>query len=157
MVTMDTKQYLGQLNNIDRRIKDKLEEAEKWKAIAMSTGNANYEEKVQSSPKYQKMADAVTLAVSFEEESKEKAKELTVLKDKIIKQIDGIENELYYNILKSMYINDCDLSKIGYQEGYGYKQIKRHYERAIICFGEKYGYETKFSKRSPQKSKEVHI
>lgn len=140
---MLTKAYLNKLNNIDRRIKDKLEESEKWRAIAESTGQNDCKERVQSSPKYDKMADAVTLAVYFEDESKEEAKKLVILKDTITKQIDGIGNELYYNILKSMYINGYDLTKIGEIEGYSYKQIKRHYEKAIVCFGEKYGYEYK--------------
>lgn len=140
---MLTKAYLDKLNNIDRRIKDKLEESEKWRAIAESTGQSDYKERVQSSPKYDKMADAVTLAVYFEDESKEEARKLVVLKDTITKQIDGIGNELYYNILKSMYIHGYDLTKIGVIEGYSYKQIKRHYEKAIVCFGEKYGYEYK--------------
>ena len=31
---METSQYLGQLKNIDRRIKDKIKEADRWRDIA---------------------------------------------------------------------------------------------------------------------------
>ena len=139
---MDTKKYLGQLENIDRRIKDKISESERWRSIAKGAKYGNNDgSRVQTSVNYDKLGDAVSLAVDYENESKELARQLALLKHKITKQIDGMENELFYNILKSHYINEKSFVEIAAQEHYSYKQIKRYYEQAIIYFEKKYGSE----------------
>lgn len=138
---MDTKEYLSQLWNIDNRIKDKMKEANRWRDIAESTGGNNYNERVQTSRKYDNLGDAVAKAVDCENESNELAKELIYLKNKIIKQIDNIGNELYYNILKYYYVEEYGLGRIAVIENYSYKQLKRYYNQALECFEEKYGEE----------------
>ena len=135
---MQTEQYLGQLKNIDRRIKDKIKEADSWRDIADGRTSVVITEKVRTSKKYDRQGDAIAKAVDFEEESRLLAVELENLKDKIIKQIDGIEIELYYNILKSFYIQEKNFTEIAAEEGYSYKQIKRYYQKSIDYFGEKY-------------------
>lgn len=131
---MNTKKYLDQLKNIDRRISDKIEEAEMWKNIALGTHSTVNEDRVQTSPKYDKMGDAISLAVDFEMESNRLAKELSELKRKITFQIDSMENELFYNILKAYYIKNKSLMEIAVSENYSYKQLKRHYESALKEF-----------------------
>ena len=142
---MNTKEYLGQMRNIDRFIKDKLEEAEKWRAIAENmTGNLN-EICVQTTKQPDKMASAVIKLVDLLRESDEEALSLINIKETIIKQID----ELYrlgfdkdYMILKSYYVQERSLSYIALDSQYSYKQTKRNYEKAIrrfeSVFGEKY-------------------
>ena len=58
-----TKQYLNQLVNIDKRIKDKIKEAEMWRDIAGRTGGGNNSERVQTTKRYDKMGDAISSAV----------------------------------------------------------------------------------------------
>ena len=135
---METSQYLGQLKNIDRRIKDKIKEADRWRDIADGRTSIAITERVKSSPKYDKQGDAIAIAVDFEEESRMMAIQLENLKDKITKQIDGVENELYYNILKSFYIQEKSFTEIAAEEGYSYKQIKRYYDKSLEYFGKKY-------------------
>lgn len=142
---MNTKEYLGQMRNIDRFIKDKLEEAEKWRAIAENmTGNLN-EICVQTTKQPDKMANAVIKLVDLLRESDEEALSLINIKETIIKQID----ELYrmgfdkdYMILKSYYVQERSLAYIALDSQYSYKQTKRNYEKAIrrfeSVFGEKY-------------------
>ena len=136
---MTTIEYLGQLKNIDRRIKDKIEEADKWRQIADSRKSPALNEKVQGTRKMDKEADAYTLAADYEIESRLLAAELSKLKNCVIKQIDGIDDELFYNILKSFYIQEKSFTEIAAEEGYSYKQIKRQYEVAIKYFDKKYG------------------
>lgn len=138
---MTTKEYLGQMRNIDNRINDKIEESEKWMMIAKGTGLSMSEDRVQTSPKYDRMGDAVALAVDYEKESGELAADLAKLKHRIIEQIDGIGNELYYNILKTHYIKQKSLAETSYILHYSYKQLKRHYEEAISEFEKIYGQE----------------
>ena len=135
---MEVTNYLGQLKNIDRRIKDKIKEADRWRDIADGRTSVTITERVQTSKKYDRQGDAVTLAVDLEEESRQMAIHLAQLKDTITKQIDGLDDELYYNILKSYYIQEKNFTKIAAEEGYSYKQIKRYYNKALDYFGKKY-------------------
>lgn len=135
---MQVEQYLGQLKNIDRRIKDKIKEADSWRDISDGRTSVVPTDKVKTSKKYDRQGDAIAIAVDLEEESRLLAVKLENLKDKITKEIDGVENELYYNILKSFYIQEKNFTEIAAEEGYSYKQIKRYYQKSLDYFGEKY-------------------
>lgn len=136
---MQTTQYLEQLKNIDRRIKDKIKEADRWRDIADGRTSIAITERVKSSKKYDRQGDAIAIAIDFEEESRLMAIQLENLKYKIIKQIDEIDNELYYNILKSFYIQEKSFTEIAAEEGYSYKQIKRYFDKSIEYFNNRYG------------------
>lgn len=139
---MNTKEYLGQMRNIDRFIKDKLEEAEKWRAIAENmTGNLN-EICVQTTKQPDKMANAVIKLVDLLRESDEEALSLINIKETIIKQIDELYRMGYdkdYMILKSYYVHERSLAYIALDSQYSYKQIKRNYEKAIQRFESIFG------------------
>lgn len=139
---MTTKEYLGQMRNIDRFIKDKLEEAEKWRAIAENmTGNLN-EICVQTTKQPDKMANAVIKLVDLLRESDEEALYLINIKETIIKQIDELYRMGYdkdYMILKSYYVQERSLAYIALESQYSYKQIKRNYEKAIQRFESIFG------------------
>lgn len=135
---MQVEQYLGQLKNIDRRIKDKIKEADSWRDIADGRTSVVPTDKVKTSKKYDRQGDAIAIAVDLEEESRLLAVKLENLKNKITKEIDGVENELYYNILKSFYIQEKNFTEIAAEEGYSYKQIKRYFQKSLNYFGEKY-------------------
>lgn len=134
-----TKQYLNQLVNIDKRIKDKIKEAEMWRDIAGRTGGGSNSERVQTTKRYDKMGDAISSAVDYEQESERLAKELVEIKNTIIQQIDGIEDQLHYNILKDYYIHEMALVEIAAQEHYSYKQTGRHFKNALNDFEHRYG------------------
>lgn len=142
---MTTKDYLGQMINMDRFIKDKLEEAEKWRAIAENmTGNLN-DICVQTTKQPDKMANAVIKLVDLLRESDEEALRLINIKEAIIKQIDEMHRMGYdkeYMILKSYYVQNRSLAYIALDSHYSYKQTKRNYEKALQkfenIFGEKY-------------------
>ena len=130
------------MRNIDRFIKDKLEEAEKWRAIAENmTGNLN-EICVQTTKQPDKMANAVIKLVDLLRESDEEALYLINIKETIIKQIDELYRMGYdkdYMILKSYYVQERSLAYIALDSQYSYKQIKRNYEKAIQRFESIFG------------------
>lgn len=142
---MTTKEYLGQMKNIDRFIRDKLEEAEKWRTIAeKTTGNLN-EICVQTTKQPDKMATAVARLVDLVEESDKLALDLINLKEIITKQIDELHRLEFnneYMILKSYYVHGRSLGYIALDSHYSYKQTKRNFEKAIkrfeSIFGENY-------------------
>ena len=139
---MYTKEYLGQLRNIDKRIKNKISEAEKWRDIALSTTGGKLDDiKVQESGNADKMGSAIAMAVDYERESEKLAEELTNLKAKIIEQIDGMDDPLHYNILYWLYVENKRFVEVAAAVDYSYKQTKRHYNNALIEFENKYGAE----------------
>lgn len=135
---MTTREYLGQLKNIDKRIRDKIEEAERWYGIATGTGYTLKEINVQTSKKFDKMENAIIMAMQYEEESRELSVYLTKLKHHIIGQIDGMTNETYYNVLKDYYVRDMTIKDIAKKQGYSTRQIMRIHESALTAFEDMY-------------------
>ena len=131
---MTTREYLGQLKNIDKRIRDKIEESERWYGIATGTGYTLKEINVQTSKKFDKMENAIIMAIKYEEESRELSVYLTKLKHHIIQQIDGMTNETYYNVLKDYYVRDMTIKDIAKKQNYSTKQMGRIFDKAVDDF-----------------------
>ena len=131
---MTTREYLSQLKNIDKRIRDKIEESERWYGIATGTGYTLKEINVQTSKKFDKMENAIIMAMRYEEESRELSVYLTKLKHYIIGQIDGMTNETYYNVLKDYYVRDMTIKDIARKQNYSTKQIGRIFDKAVDDF-----------------------
>ena len=131
---MLTREYLGQLKNIDKRIRDKIEESERWYGIATGTGYTLKEINVQTSKKFDKMENAIIMAMQYEEESRELSVYLTKLKHHIIGLIDGMTNETYYNVLKDYYVRDMTIKDIARKQNYSTKQMGRIFDKAVDDF-----------------------
>lgn len=136
---MDTVSYLGILKNIDRRIKNKLLDAQRWREIAEGNSSHDYENsKVQTSPTADMMAQAVVNALECERQASDMANNLIDVRAQIISQIDGMEDELHYNLLYGYYLENKNYSALARQEGYTYKSIKRKFKTALKEFEKKY-------------------
>ena len=60
-------------------------------------------------------------------------------KNLIISQIDGIENETYYEILFARYIEKKTFEKIADEMTYSFRNVTRLHGRALQQFEKKYG------------------
>lgn len=138
---MTTKAYLYQLRNIDRRIQDKLRESYEWREIAKGKTAQISDMKVQSTPNPEIMADAIAHAVDYEREASSLAVEMTDLKYKIIKQIDGIEDERTYNVLKEHFVQQLGVGTLADKYDLTYNAMKWRIKQAIIHFEKIYGKE----------------
>ena len=137
---MTTEAYLGQLINVDHRIMDKLEEASHWYDIALSYGSREIkEDMVQTSHKPDKMAEAVARALDCKREAEQIAQTLTQKKYVIIKQIDGLENENHYNIIKARYLKGISLNEFAKENNYSRRHVQRIMNSALDEFEDKYG------------------
>ena len=136
---MTTKEYLYQLKNIDRRIQDKLLESMEWREIAMSNSIQISEVNVQASPKQDVMADAVAKAVDYEREASQIAVQMTELKYTIIRQIDGIDDEVAYNMLKEHFVQQVGIGTMADKYFVSYNCMKYRIKNAIGVFEKKYG------------------
>lgn len=137
-VMMTDREYLNQLKNIDRRIKDKLEEEQRWRDIATNTTSKLSDMKVQTSKDPDPMGTAITKAVQYQRESAELAVKLVELKNTITMQIDCIGDDTAYNILKMLFVQGKNYSQVAVELDRSYRHTVREIDVAIKKFGDKY-------------------
>lgn len=138
---MTTEEYLSQLKHIDRKINDKLAEANRWRDVAMATGGAgNSPDRVQTTKRYDKMGDAISMAADYEAECMKMAKDLAILKYNITKQIDDMPCNIHYVILKSLYLHGKSINETLVEVGYSRAHFYRLMNAAMKEFEDLYGY-----------------
>lgn len=135
---MDAREYLWQLKNIDKRIEDKMEEAHRWRDIAENVTSKLNKDKVQTSPKPDKMADAIVNAIQYEKESEELARKLAEFKNKVSRMIDDIDDIRYYEVLKNFFVFDMKYAEVQTVMDRSYRHVRRELDSAIEFFGTTY-------------------
>ena len=138
---MTTKDYLSQIGRLNRMINNKLIEIQQLRVMATNVSAVSNEEKVQSTPNFDKMGATFAKIEEMEEKLDSLIDDFIDRKNHIIAQIDGIDNELSYVILFSRYIERKSLEKIATELNYSYKSINRYHGAALKEFEEKYGKE----------------
>lgn len=136
---MDTKQYLGQISRLDKMIKNKMTELAEFKELAYGLSAINNEERVQSTPDFDKMTGKIAKILEMESKIDSLIDEYVDKKNLIVSQIDSIENETYYEILFSRYIAKKTFEKIADEMSYSWRQIIRLHGRALQEFEKIYG------------------
>ena len=142
---MDTKQYLQQISRLDRIINNKLAEISQLRELAMSVSAVKNEERVQTTPNFDKIGNAYCKIEEMEEKLDKLIDEFVDKKNLIISQIDKIENETYYEILFARYIEKKTFEKIADEMTYSWRQVIRLHGRALQEFEKKYGNTYKMS------------
>lgn len=135
---MTDREYLNQLKNIDKRIKDKLEEEQRWRDIATNTTSKLSDMKVQTSKDQDPMGTAISKAVTYQQECAELASRLVDLKYTITMQIDDIGDDRAYMILKMIFVQDKEYSEVAVELKRSYRQTMREIDNSIKKFGDKY-------------------
>lgn len=136
---MTTKQYLGQISRLDRMIKNKLSEISELKELSRSISAVKNTERVQTTPNFDKIGTAQAKIDEMERNIDKLVDEYVDKRDLIIKQIDEIEDETYYNILFARYIEKKTFERIADEMFYSWRQIIRIHGSALLAFEKKYG------------------
>ena len=136
---MDTKTYLQQISRLDRMINNKLSEISQLRELEMSVSAVKNEERVQNTPNFDKIGTAYCKIEEMEEKLDKLIDEYVDKKNLIISQIDGIENETYYEILFARYIEKKTFEKIADEMTYSFRNVTRLHGRALQEFEKKYG------------------
>lgn len=136
---MDTKQYLNQISRLDRMINNKLSEISQLRELAMSVSAIKNEERVQTTPNFDKIGTTYCKIEEMEEKLDKLIDEFVDKKNLIISQIDKIENETYYEILFARYIEKKTFEKIADEMTYSWRQVIRLHGRALQEFERVYG------------------
>lgn len=136
---MTTKQYLGQISRLDRMIKNKLSEISELKELSRSISAVKNSERVQTTPNFDKIGTAQAKIDEMERNIDKLVDEYVDKRDLIIKQIDEIEDETYYNVLFARYIEKKTFERIADEMFYSWRQIIRIHGSALLAFEKKYG------------------
>ena len=133
---MTVKQYLGQIQRLDMIINHRIEQAEdlKRKAFALRSPELK-SDKVLTSPAGDQIADAVGKYVDMQRKIDAMIDHYVELKDKIIGQIEAMEDKRYSQILYLRYVKYYSLSAVAEEIHYGYEYTCRLHGRALQTFG----------------------
>ena len=136
---MTTKEYLCQISRLDRMIQNKLSEISQLRELAMNVSAIKNEERVQTTPNFDKIGTAYCKIEAMEEKLDKLIDEFVDKKNLIISQIDKIENETYYEILFARYIEKKTFEKIADEMNYSFRNTTRLHGQALREFENKFG------------------
>ena len=127
------KEYLRQLRTAEIKIEQKEEELERLKSSLESISTGTDGERVQTTPRA-KVSEDVPQMVDLKREIESDIKELLILKNKIINEIQSMDNPVYINILYKRYVQYKSLEEIEVEMSYSYHWIKHLHGIALQEF-----------------------
>ena len=136
---METKAYLQQISRLDRMIKNKMSELSQFRELTYGLSAISNEERVQTTLDPDKFCSKIAKICEIEKKIDILIDEYIDKKQIIISQIDEMENETFYEILFSRYIEKKTFEKIADEMGYSWRQIHRVHSNALQDFEKKYG------------------
>lgn len=137
MNVVNAKEYLKQIDMLERKVNNKLAELYQLRQLASSISISTDSEKVMSSMKNDKIDNAVIKIIEKEDEIAECVEKLTETKEFIIKQIEGMEAK-YYDMLFKRYVEKKTFEVIADEMMYSFRQITRIHGDALVAFDKKY-------------------
>ena len=138
---MKTKDYLSQVSRLNKMINNKLSEISQLRELSVSISAVGNDEKVQTSPNFDKIGTAIAKIDELENNLDKMIDEYLVKRERIIAQIDTMEEESVYQMLFSRYIEKKTFEKIATEMEYSWRQIVRLHGKALQQFEKKYGEE----------------
>ena len=141
MEDMTTKSYLGQIERLDRMIQIKLSEIYQLKTMACSVTVSNDGERIQNSGDKDRMGSAVAKIVDLERETDELVDSFVRKRNRIIEQIDSIENLDFYHVLSMRYVARDTFETISVKTNWSIRKIFSLHGKALLEFEKMYGSE----------------
>lgn len=135
---MTVKQYLNQIQDCRKRIKEKQEQIKQKRILAESITVGVNDVKVQSSGDYDKMAAAVANIVDMEAELQVMINEYIATEKVISAQIDAVDRPLEREVLHWRYVCGKTFEETSVIIGKTYRHTTRIHGLALKNFREKY-------------------
>jgi len=136
---MNAKEYLSQLILADRRLKNRIRQLDELKARALSLGGFDFsEDRIMTSSAGDTVAERVTRYVMLEKEINDEWDGYIDLKDKIIREINELDNPNHIMLLGLRYAEAKNLKDIAKEMGYHYDTIKHMHGIALQAFARKH-------------------
>ena len=137
---MKAKDFLKQVEKLDKLIENKLIEKEQWKSIALGVtvagkdvkikGVLHQMDKVQASGNPQKMSDAINRYIDIEREIDACIDELVDTKKEVLNVIEQL-NAMEYDILHKVYIQHLTFYDIAAVYDNSYSWVTTIHGRAL--------------------------
>lgn len=115
------------------KIEQKEEELERLKSSLESISAGTDSERVQTTPR-DRLSEEITRIVDLEEEINSDLGALLMFRNKIINEIQSMDNPIYINILYKRYVQYKSLEEIAVEMNYSYRQILRLHGLALQEF-----------------------
>lgn len=139
MKTLSAREYLGQLQELDTNINQDLERLDDMKTNACSTGGIDYSaERVQTSPSGDSLCKTVTNYVAFNNEINAEIDRFCDAKNLIIKQIRGLHNNYFNQILFKVYVQFKTVKQASKEMKKSYNYTVELHNKALVAFEETY-------------------
>ena len=131
---MVTKQYLGQIERLDKMIQNKLSEIYQLKTMACSVTVSNDGERVQTSSDKDRLGSTVAKIVDLEKETDRLVDRFIDLKKEIMSIISMIKSEKHREILFKKYFEQKSIYAIAEELGMTDRGCKKAHKRALEEF-----------------------
>lgn len=138
---MTTKKYLSQIDRLNTMIESKLDEIARLRTLATSVSIHTDKERVQSSGTPDKLGETVAKIYDLEVETDALVDKFIDQRQRIIEQIDGLDNTTYYKILTHTYVKCEKHYDVAYKLGYSERTFYRVMNEALDYFEKRYGSE----------------
>lgn len=136
---MTAKEYLRQIEMLDVKIKQKQAQVEDLRDRAQSVGGQQTDSvRVQSSKQGDTIGRKVVRYAALEEEIEVYTRELLRLKNKIINQIQELQDVRYVELLFKRYVERKKLELIAVEMNYDYDYVRALHGYALIDFGTRF-------------------
>lgn len=128
---MKAEAFLSKLQKIDKMIENKTVEVEQWKQIATGMGGKGADtDKVKSSGKPDKMAEAVAKYVDLEREIDEQIDKLIEVKKDVINVIEMLNTD-EYDLLHKLFVQYLTIDEATFKMGKSYTWGTTTKQRAL--------------------------
>ena len=131
---MVTKQYLSQIERLDKMIQNKLSEIYQLKTMACSVTVSNDGERVQTSSDKDRLGSTVAKIVDLEKETDRLVDSFIDLKKETMLIIRMIKSERHREILFKKYLEQKSLYEIAEELGMTDRGCKKAHKRALEEF-----------------------
>lgn len=129
---MTTKEYLGQIRNLDRRITAKIEEKEAVKGV-LERVTSSLRERVQISQR-NTFEDAAAKLADLEDDIGEEINRFIAMKTMITRQIDCVPDNLYATLLSKRYLSMKTWEEIADDLNYDLRTVYKLHDKALKAF-----------------------
>lgn len=130
MTSQEKKAYLSKYKFLDNAINQKLEECEKWRAMAEKITPT-----LSDMPKSQSGANRIETAVEhiaqLEEEINKKVDELVRIRRNIEDSLQSVKDDTLRNLLEYRYIYGLTWEQIAVKMNYSYRNVTRMHGKAL--------------------------
>lgn len=128
---MTAKQYLSQIEILDKKIQNKLSEEYQLKTLATNITISNTSDRVQTSGDKDRVGSIVAKLMDTQKETARLINDFIDKRDEIIKTIESASSVGKYDLLFKRYVQYKSLSDISDEMGYSLQHIKRLHGQAL--------------------------